>query len=1086
MHLQFKNFATILLLIGGISGTPALIAQTTDLTLSLIDARLESLRISGTARTDEKIQAYEAVRNRLIDAESFNRDTARYVDLLSSAPRRQAEIQARIDDFDDNETTPEEVAGLSREELESRITLVRRELQDSENALDTYERRLAARETQTDLLRTRLREISQRLGEIDKTELSVDPHAIPSVTEALQWGAAAEYRALVAERRANKSQLDSQPVRYGVLQAERAEMTRRIDSVVGQVRALQKGLRQRLSDEAEPDDVGIDDDNPVYAIADAMVMENARLRTQRLDIEELVDSVNAQEDAVTRSKRELGERFATARRMVDFASESDALGAILLAYWEGIDSYRHADPTIQLSRHVGDTVISRIDHEEALLDSANVSGYISGRIRDAGLDPATIAEVSNDVLVELARSRREQLQRIIEVESAYIFALSELEANHSQLTTTIEEYEEYLGVLILWKPSRQRLWKLNPRALPDEIRDVMGKLRESRTTIAPTFVALLLFASVLFITRRRMWEAQLVQNSRILRPRSDSLRFTFVALFLTGLRALPATLLILAIGTQFSQENTSTSASLTTAIDFLAVVLFTLIFTHTLCDENGVARAHFGWRSNACDQWLEDASWLIRWWLPIAALAAVVFMLADDTAAVGRLMLLLAIGVLIGHLVSNIRRGMRVSEWRWSIDTANRLRLMFVAILILLAAGVFWGLRYSVGIITSSLLTTVCIGVGLLLVHSLLMRWLRVVNRRLRFAELRSARSKKATGEIDTIEEDKVGLLEISEATTRLLHVVTMVATVVATLYIWAPLLPAFDLLSEVTLWTSSSVVEGESMVTRITLETLVVVIFLVSVTLAAVRNLPALVELVLRSRTNMTAGGRYTTSTLMSYVIIGVGIVSALSALGLQWSKLQWLIAALGIGIGFGLQEIVADFISGLIILFERPIRVGDIVTVGDNVGEVSKIRIRATTIRDRDGKELLVPNKEFTTGHLLNWSLSDTHMRISIPVGVAYGSDVEQALKMLGDIVADHPSVLKEPEPRVIFENFGDNALELSARCFLGEYRGWQEIATKLRREIYKRFTEAGIVIAFPQRDVHFDTEQPIRIVVDPPLTN
>jgi len=111
---------------------------------------------------------------------------------------------------------------------------------------------------------------------------------------------------------------------------------------------------------------------------------------------------------------------------------------------------------------------------------------------------------------------------------------------------------------------------------------------------------------------------------------------------------------------------------------------------------------------------------------------------------------------------------------------------------------------------------------------------------------------------------------------------------------------------------------------------------------------------------------------------------------------------------------------------------------------------------------------------------------MRISIPVGVAYGSDVEQALKMLGDIVADHPSVLKEPEPQVIFENFGDNALELSARCFLGQYRGWPKIATELRREIYKRFIEAGIVIAFPQRDVHFDTEQPIRIVVDPPLTN
>jgi potassium efflux system protein len=90
------------------------------------------------------------------------------------------------------------------------------------------------------------------------------------------------------------------------------------------------------------------------------------------------------------------------------------------------------------------------------------------------------------------------------------------------------------------------------------------------------------------------------------------------------------------------------------------------------------------------------------------------------------------------------------------------------------------------------------------------------------------------------------------------------------------------------------------------------------------------------------------------------------------------------------------------------------------------------------------------------------------------------------LGEIVADNPSVLKDPEPRVMFENFGDNALELSARCFLGEYRGWRQIVTELRREIYKRFTDAGIVIAFPQRDVHFDSEQPIRIVVEPPPTN
>jgi potassium efflux system protein len=433
---------------------------------------------------------------------------------------------------------------------------------------------------------------------------------------------------------------------------------------------------------------------------------------------------------------------------------------------------------------LGNTVISRINHEEALAKTANVSDYVTDQIVDAGLDSTVIAEAGKDVLIELARSRQEQLRSIIKVESDYISALSELEAEYIQLAIAIDEYEEYLGVLILWKPSRQRLWKLDPRALPAEIKDVVGKLRGTRATIEPTAVVLLLFAGILFITRRRMRDAQLVRNSQTQRPRSDSIRFTIVALLLTVLRALPATLLILAIGTLFSWDSTSATATLPTAINFIATVLFVLTFTRTLCDENGVGRAHFGWRSNACELWFEDASWLILWWLPIAALAAIIFMLADATAAVGRFMLLLAIGVLIGHLVSKFRRGMRVSEWRWSIVTINRLRLMFFAILILLAAGVFWGLRYSVGVITASLLTTICIGVGLLLLHSLLMRWLQVVRRRLRFAELRSLRSKKPSGEIDTIEEDRVGLLEISGATTQLLNMLTMLVSVVALLYI--------------------------------------------------------------------------------------------------------------------------------------------------------------------------------------------------------------------------------------------------------------------------------------------------------------
>ena len=154
---------------------------------------------------------------------------------------------------------------------------------------------------------------------------------------------------------------------------------------------------------------------------------------------------------------------------------------------------------------------------------------------------------------------------------------------------------------------------------------------------------------------------------------------------------------------------------------------------------------------------------------------------------------------------------------------------------------------------------------------------------------------------------------------------------------------------------------------------------------------------------------------------------------LGVTWNKVQWLAAALTFGLGFGLQEIVANFISGLIVLFERPIRIGDFVTVGDTDGLVTKIRIRATTIRNWDGKELLVPNKEFITGRLLNWSLSDQMTRVVIVAGVAYGSDVDKAMALMREAAQEHEHVLDDPAPILSFEGFGDNSLTLLLRAYI-----------------------------------------------------
>jgi potassium efflux system protein len=188
-------------------------------------------------------------------------------------------------------------------------------------------------------------------------------------------------------------------------------------------------------------------------------------------------------------------------------------------------------------------------------------------------------------------------------------------------------------------------------------------------------------------------------------------------------------------------------------------------------------------------------------------------------------------------------------------------------------------------------------------------------------------------------------------------------------------------------------------------------------------------------------------------------------------------------VGLGFGLQEIFANFVSGLIILFERPIRIGDIVTVGEVTGYVTQIRMRATTITDWDARELVVPNKEFITGNLINWTLSNPTTRIHIPVGVAYGSDTVRAREIMQSLAERSEYVLTDPAPFTAFCAFGDNALELRLYVYLARRELYWDAFNELATGIDLAFREAGISIAFPQRDIHFSADRPLRVQIEHP---
>jgi small-conductance mechanosensitive channel len=227
---------------------------------------------------------------------------------------------------------------------------------------------------------------------------------------------------------------------------------------------------------------------------------------------------------------------------------------------------------------------------------------------------------------------------------------------------------------------------------------------------------------------------------------------------------------------------------------------------------------------------------------------------------------------------------------------------------------------------------------------------------------------------------------------------------------------------------------------------------------------------LVLKRR-QMARGSRYVIRTLVFYLMVGMAAMLAVSSLGIRLGQLGWLLGAAGIGIGFGLQEIISNFIAGLILFFERPVQVGDIISVGDVEGDVERISIRATVVRTRDGISIILPNKRLITDDVINWSHGDQRTRLRVQVGVAYGSDVELVTKTLLEVTDKERRVMRFPRPEVQFKCFGESELSFEILLWLAspDITLRRRVRSDLNSAIDAAFRAAGIEIPFPQRDLH-----------------
>jgi small-conductance mechanosensitive channel len=248
------------------------------------------------------------------------------------------------------------------------------------------------------------------------------------------------------------------------------------------------------------------------------------------------------------------------------------------------------------------------------------------------------------------------------------------------------------------------------------------------------------------------------------------------------------------------------------------------------------------------------------------------------------------------------------------------------------------------------------------------------------------------------------------------------------------------------------------------------VVVFIGAILLLAAMARRVLLKQIL-SKTPLDLGIQHAVATFTQYFVLVIGFMVGLPTVGIDLSALTFIAGAVGVGVGFGLQNVTNNFISGIIILFERPIKIGDRIEVGDVNGDVVHIAARSTTVRTNDNIAIIIPNSSFISSNVINWSHGDSKVRFRVPVGVAYSSDVRRVEKLLLEVAKENENVLEDPPSRVVFKEFGESALKFELRVWssrLLHRRG--VLISQLNFAIFEKFKEHGIQIPYPQRDLHF----------------
>lgn len=743
-----------------------------------------------------------------------------------------------------------------------------------------------------------------------------------------------------------------------------------------------------------------------------------------------------------------------------------------------------------LSKQIADLRVKIFDITQKRNELYDIDAYISKIEQDENksFTPAEKTQLTN-----LLTERRKVGSDLIKSLNNQLNLAISLELTQQQITQISDQIQSKLDQQSFWVKSNNPInldwFKKLPMSLKAQF-DGIGK-KIGFPTNFDNLPYLLTYVFILFVIgglifkfKESIKQRLSVINGEINKLRSDSQWHTPLALFYTALLSLSGTLWFLAacqlLGFFFvknPQEFWEWSLSMAGYWWFFSFVL-------AILRPNGILVRHFGFAKESAAS-LQDVTKRIIVSVVLLLNTSIFSNVMDTGLANDVLGEINTIVALLFCIVIIAPRFVRTEKSLSSSTTDQRdrtllkiMRVLLQLVPVILIALIALGYYYTALNLITHIINTYIAWVVWSLVRHTIYRGVTVASRRLAYRRLQEKRQQKQQDLNDgspsddvvviTEQEEGLALNEVRSQLLRFADLFIWTALFAIFYYVWSDLVTVVSYLRDITLWQQTSTTEAGVVTETISLFNLIVALIIVVITYILVRNIQGILEVLIFSRVKLSQGTPYTITTLLTYIFVAVGGAWAFSTLGMSWSKLQWLFAALSVGLGFGMQEIFANFVSGIILLFERPIRVGDTVTINGVTGTVAKIRIRAITMIDPDRKEVIVPNKSFVTGQVINWALSNTVTRLVISVGVAYGSDLELVKRLLLQAANEQPSVLKDPEPRALFLTFGASTLDHELRVYVGQVSERNDTLDALNRRVNELFAENNIDIAFNQLDI------------------